>query len=150
MSDRLSADTLILHGSLVARRMDGIWQGALLTGPSGSGKSDLALRLAAGGWRLVSDDRTVVWRDGDHLYGRTPPALAGLVELRGQGVFATPVLPGFARIRLVVDCVRPDQPLERMPELRTIEILRGVLPRVQLVALEASAVHRLDLVLALA
>ena len=37
----------------------------LITGPSGSGKSDLALRLLDRGFTLVSDDQTIVRRDGD-------------------------------------------------------------------------------------
>jgi two-component system chemotaxis response regulator CheB len=38
----------------------------LITGPSGSGKSDLALRLLDRGFTLVSDDQTLVRRDGAH------------------------------------------------------------------------------------
>jgi serine kinase of HPr protein (carbohydrate metabolism regulator) len=49
---RISAETL--HASTVAS--DG--RAVLITGPSGSGKSDLALRLIDRGFALVSDDRT--------------------------------------------------------------------------------------------
>ena len=104
------ADPTVLHATLLARRVDGLWQGLLLTGPSGTGKSDLALRMAAAGWWLVSDDRTVVWRDQDCLHGKAPVALTVLIELRGQGIV--------------------------------------VLPRQAVVAIEASAVARLDLVFA--
>ena len=34
----------IVHGGLIARRRAGFWRGVLIEGPSGSGKSDLALR----------------------------------------------------------------------------------------------------------
>ena len=45
----------------------------LITGPSGSGKSDLALRLLDRGFVLVSDDQTIVKQDGDRL-ARLRPA----------------------------------------------------------------------------
>ncbi len=140
----------ILHASLVTRRREGLWCGALLTGPSGSGKSDLALRLSHGGWRLVSDDRTVVWRDGEGVFGRAPETLAGLVELRGQGVFSAPVWPGVARIVLLVHCAPVDQPLERMPENDTQTLLQQTLPSIRIHAGEASAKARVDHVFALA
>ena len=139
---------IVLHATLLARRVDGLWQGLLLTGPSGSGKSDLALRMAAAGWRLVSDDRTVVWQDDGFLYGRAPAVLTGLIELRGQGIFPIPVHPGPVRLRLWVDCVPAPQALDRMPEVEATEVLGVALPRRAVVAIEASAVARLDLVFA--
>lgn len=57
-------------------------QGVLLTGPSGSGKSDLLLRLLDRGFDLVADDQVVV-RDGR---ASAPADLAGLLEVRGLGV----------------------------------------------------------------
>ena len=53
---RLSSETL--HASTVA--LDG--RAVLISGPSGSGKSDLALRLLDRGFTLVSDDQTIVRR----------------------------------------------------------------------------------------
>ena len=53
---------------------DGGWRGALIEGPSGAGKSDLALRALDAGFRLVADDRVVVWTSGGRLFGRAPDA----------------------------------------------------------------------------
>ena len=78
-----------LHATAVA--LDG--QAVLLLGPSGSGKSDLALRLVAAGWRLVADDRVVVTPNGDHLFASAPPRLTGLMEVRGVGIVPEPTAP---------------------------------------------------------
>ncbi|MBK1734081.1 hypothetical protein CKO15_02045 [Halorhodospira abdelmalekii] len=48
-------------------------RGVLLTGPSGSGKSDCALALLARGYALVADDAVHLERCGDRLIGRAPP-----------------------------------------------------------------------------
>ncbi|MEG0819600.1 MAG: serine kinase, partial [Brevundimonas sp.] len=47
-----------LHATAVARYSPAGWRGVLIQGPSGVGKSDLALRLIGQGWRLVADDWT--------------------------------------------------------------------------------------------
>jgi len=77
---RLSAETL--HASTVA--LDG--RAVLISGPSGSGKSDLALRLLDRGFILVSDDQTIVRKDGGHLVAGAPPTIAGKLEVRGIGI----------------------------------------------------------------
>lgn len=66
------------HASCAAR--DG--HGVLLLGPSGSGKSDLLIRLLDRGFALVADDQVEV-EDG---LASAPAALAGLVEIRGLGI----------------------------------------------------------------
>ena len=79
-SSRLSAETV--HASTVA--IDG--RAVLITGPSGSGKSDLALRLLDRGFVLVSDDQTIVRRQGEQLLASAPPTIAGKLEIRGIGI----------------------------------------------------------------
>lgn len=102
---------MIRHAGLIAHRRNGRWEGVLIEGASGAGKSDLALRALGEGFRLVADDRVTVWASGGTLYGRAPPALAGLMEVRGVGVVREPVL-GMARIVLLIEDGEP----ERMPE----------------------------------
>ncbi|MFP5330335.1 MAG: HPr kinase/phosphorylase [Alphaproteobacteria bacterium] len=58
----------------------------LITGPSGSGKSDLALRLIDRGFTLVSDDQTILGRDGARLIASAPSTIAGKFEVRGIGI----------------------------------------------------------------
>jgi HPr kinase/phosphorylase len=106
-----------LHASCVA--VDG--QGLLIMGPSGSGKSSLALRLLSLGAALVSDDLTRVDRKGNALVARCPtPDLAGLIEARATGIIRAPSVEA-AEVTLAVamDLIES----ERLPPFRTITIL---------------------------
>lgn len=87
---------------------------ALIRGPSGSGKSQLALALieAAGTGtlpfaRLVSDDRTHVEAVQGRLLLRPAPALEGMIEVHGLGIRRLPFEP-LAVAGLVVDLQAPD------------------------------------------
>jgi HPr kinase/phosphorylase len=116
-----------------------VWQGAavLLRGPSGSGKSDLALRLIDQGAVLVADDQVLLEREGDRLLASPPDSLAGLLEVRGLGLVKV-AFQAKAPVRLVVDLVEPSQ-VERLPESATEEILGISLPLRTLSAREPSA-----------
>jgi serine kinase of HPr protein (carbohydrate metabolism regulator) len=131
---------MIVHAGLVARPYRGRWQGALILGPSGSGKSDLALRLLDRGFSLVADDRVLLWISGGRLFGRAPETLTGLIEARGVGVLTVPVR-GFCPVSLAVDCV--EGPVERLPDEETVAFLGRSVPRLRLVAREASAPAKL-------
>lgn len=84
---------MLLHGSCAALGDDAV----LLLGPPGSGKSDLLLRLIDRGFCLVGDDQVVVV----HGRVRAPQLLAGMMELRGLGLFTGPACEE-ASLRLVV------------------------------------------------
>src|SRR6185312_8829984 len=60
--------------------------GVLIFGPSGSGKSDLALRLIERGATLVADDRTDLFVERGRLCASAPKRIAGLMEVRGLGI----------------------------------------------------------------
>lgn len=129
---------MIRHAGLIALRAGGDWMGVLIEGASGSGKSDLALRCLSEGFSLVADDRVVVWTEGDQVFGRAPDPLAGLIEVRGQGVQNWPHRP-FARLRLIVNLVQIPATVERMPENPVSEIGGQALPRLDLWPFEPSA-----------
>jgi RNase adaptor protein for sRNA GlmZ degradation len=97
-----------IHATAAA--LDG--HAVLLLGPSGSGKSDLALRLIDRGWRLVADDQVVLTLRGGHLWASAPPTIAGLIEVRGVGIVPEPALAE-ARVALAIDLVAAP---ERLPE----------------------------------
>jgi HPr kinase/phosphorylase len=135
------AETLLVHATTVA--IDG--RGVLLRGPSGSGKSDLALRLIDAGARLVADDQSELSRAGDAILARAPSAIAGLIEARGIGILRLDPLT-LARLELVVDLVAPAR-VERLPEAASVAILGIDLPLIALAPFEASAPAKLRLAL---
>ena len=135
----------MLHAGLIARRGRRGWSGVLLRGPSGVGKSDLALRALQAGWRLVSDDRTVVWTCDGRLWGAAPRTLSGLCEARGQGlVRPDPALPCTA-VALLADLAGPGDEIERLPDPARAQVEGVALPACALRAADASALARLVL-----
>jgi len=131
-----------IHATAVARFGPAGWRGVLLRGPSGSGKSDLALRLIDAGWRLIGDDYVHVWASGGALYAAAPDRIAGRIEARGLGVLEAPARP-VARIVLAADCVQAAP--ERLPE-PAFETLAGLrLPRLGIDVRPASATRTLAL-----
>lgn len=119
--------------------------GVLLRGASGSGKSDLALRLIDGGARLIADDRTVVCRDGDRLLAAAPPEIAGKMEVRGVGI-VTMAAAETVPLRMVVDLIAL-QDVERLPKPESTVILGVEIPLLRLFAFEASAPAKIRLFL---
>lgn len=107
--------------------------GVLLTGPSGSGKSDLALRLIERGALLVADDQVEVSLESGQLIARPPIALRGLIEARYIGPLKVAYCESVA-LRLVLI---PGIP-ERYPEPQSANLLDIKLPQLQLPYLEAS------------
>jgi serine kinase of HPr protein (carbohydrate metabolism regulator) len=133
-----------LHGSCVA--IDG--RGVLLRGPSGRGKSDLALRLIDGGARLVADDRVDLRAAAGRLNASAPEPIAGRLEVRGIGILEVPSAAA-TPLGLVVDLVAREE-LERLPEPRSASFLGIDVPLIRLVATEASAAAKVRLALSTA
>jgi HPr kinase/phosphorylase len=108
-----------------------------MVGPSGSGKSDLVLRLLSRGFELVADDQVDI-ADG---IASCPAELAGLLEVRGIGIVRLPRRPQ-ARVALIVELYgRAD----RMPQPRQHPDLG--LPVVRIDATTASAPDKVVLAL---
>lgn len=94
-------------------------RGILIRGPSGSGKSRLALDLILAGRAgqippaaLIGDDRVRLTVNNGGLIVRGVPELAGKIEIRGLGIRSI----GFAeqaRVAVVVDLEAADA--ERLP-----------------------------------
>lgn len=135
---RLSSETV--HATTVAK--DG--RAVMISGPSGSGKSDLALRLLDRGFALVSDDQTLVRRQGDRLIASAPSNIAGKLEIRGIGIVEmdhVDDIPVALLVELSSDIQRlPDDDRER-------PILGVPLPLISIDALAASAPSKVALAL---
>jgi len=129
-SARLSSENL--HASCVAR--DG--RAVLIAGPSGSGKSDLALRLIDRGFALVSDDRTIVRKDGERLVASAPPTIKGKLEIRGIGIVEMDSIADVP-VTLVVELTTDYQ---RLPDDSRERIILGTgVPLISVDAMTASA-----------
>jgi HPr kinase/phosphorylase len=136
-----SAASVWLHATCVELSDRGI----VLLGPSGSGKSDLALRLIDRGARLVADDQLTVERQGDRLLGRPAEALAGLLEVRGYGIVKLPWrAPCPLGLAVGLDSVGP---LPRLPEPESYDLLGVRLPYLRLDPRAASACAKIRLAL---
>ncbi len=135
---------LVIHATSLSLHIGREWRGVLIMGPSGSGKSDLALRLiqnaGAAGCALVSDDYSLLWTSGDQLYAGAPETIEGRMEIRGIGIMTTETRK-LTRIHLAV-LVQSD-PIERLPENETTVILEHVIPTIRLNPREASATAKL-------
>ncbi len=121
--------------------------GVLLLGPSGSGKSDLALRLMDGyGALLVADDAVELGAEGGVPVARAPERLLGLLEVRGVGILPVPHVEA-APVRLAVRLGGGTAP-ERLPEPETEAVAGVAVPLILLDAFQASAPAKLRLALA--
>lgn len=140
----------LLHGTTIA--LDDL--GAMIVGPSGSGKSDLALRclalstspLIGGPVDLVSDDQTLAIVENGCLIATAPDTIRGMIEVRGVGILPIPARRD-AMLALIVD-LAGEKP-ERLPptEQQTTDILGHPVPRIRLEPFESSAPLKLLLAL---
>ncbi len=138
MSRLLSSETL--HASTVA--LEG--RAVLITGPSGSGKSDLTLRLIDRGFTLVSDDQTIVRRDDGRLIASAPPNIAGKLEIRGVGIVDMDHVTDIP-VALLVELTSE---IQRLPDdSRERPVLGVPLPLVSVDALTASSPSKVALAL---
>ena len=129
------------HASCVAIEEFGL----LIRGASGSGKSDLVLRLLdeLRGVSLVADDQVIIFEQDGGLIASAPATLAGKLEIRGQGIITRPHL---AQVKLshIIDLAAPSD-IARMPEASELQssLLNHVFPRLKLDGKQASAPARI-------
>ncbi len=130
---------ITLHASAVV--LDGL--AVLLRGPSGIGKSDLALRLLDEGASFLADDYVELHANDEHIRIQAPEKIRGLLEVHGLGIVKRPALDG-APLGLVCDLV-PASLIDRMPKrlhLLRLDDIEGA-PIIQLDGRTASATARI-------
>lgn len=137
LDDKLT-QSASLHGVLV----DIMGVGVMLMGPSGVGKSEVALELVSRGHRLVADDIVEVRkRPPDAVYGSPSDITQHHMEIRGLGIINVRDLYGVTAVRqtkkidLVVELVQwaEDEEYERLGVDDSYEELLGVaLPKIVL------------------
>lgn len=146
----MTGSSTLTHGTCVALGQNA----ALLLGPPGSGKSDLALRFimmapdrAGRSCALIADDQVLLEATGGRLIARPPSTIAGLMEVRGVGVVDVP-FRAEAELRLAVRLCEPDD-VPRLPDepLPTEEFAGVPLPVLELAPFESSAPWKLLLAL---
>jgi serine kinase of HPr protein (carbohydrate metabolism regulator) len=132
-------------------------RGFLFVGPSGAGKTTLALSCLTAAKNaglfaaLLSDDQVLISVRNGRVIARRPASIAGLAEVRGSGIVAVETIPA-AVIDFAIQPVKPPfqprlppeserfslpsgdfLPLHRLPlaeGLNSFEILRRILPQI--------------------
>ena len=138
MNLRLSSETL--HASTVALA----GRAVVIAGPSGSGKSDLALRLLDRGFVLVSDDQTIMRRADTRILASAPPTIRGKLEVRGIGIVDVETVADVP-VALFVELASD---IERLPDdSRERRILDVAIPLISLDAMTASAPSKVAMAL---
>jgi serine kinase of HPr protein (carbohydrate metabolism regulator) len=126
-------------------------QGVLIMGPTGSGKSDLTLRLLDAGATLIADDVVELKRDGQGLLLSFPPEgpaeLKGKMEVKGLGIMSVPAAPAEILLALVVRST-PRAEVELVPESLESEWLGVKVTTIGIDLLEPSAPAKVRLALA--
>jgi len=131
----------LLHASCVEFEGKGI----IIFGPSGSGKSDLALRLIDSGGRLVSDDYVKVDEDGGILYAHPAPNIAGMMEVRGVGLIKLGYKKS-AKLNLALE-LTPEKEIERLPKALFYGLNGAKIPLYKIDAFSGSAIAKIRLML---
>jgi serine kinase of HPr protein (carbohydrate metabolism regulator) len=148
----MSGETVQIHATAIALGD----RAALILGPPGSGKSDLALRcILQGAWiegrhctaALVADDQVIIEQSGGGLIARPPDAIAGRIEVRGVGIMKIPSVQG-AEVVLAVELAEAAS-VARLPDPQpSMSLLRAEIPLVRVAPFETST--HLKVLLALA
>jgi serine kinase of HPr protein (carbohydrate metabolism regulator) len=129
--------TDMVHGSAVVIGGNGV----LLLGPSGSGKSDLALRLIDRGAKLICDDIVHIENSNALPILACAPNIAGKIEVRGIGICPMDFVHS-APLRLIVQLA---QDFDRMPpEHQSITITGFSVPMFKLAPFQASSALKVE------
>ena len=118
-------------------------KGILITGRSGSGKSDLALRLIVEkNAKLVADDQVILNQENGFLYGKSPNNISGKIEVRGVGICEFDYLEK-SKIDICIELIEDRDSLERMPEDEFINFLGISITKLKIYPFDCSTICKI-------
>ncbi len=120
--------------------------GVFLLGSSGTGKSDMALRLINRGALLVADDRVQLARREGKILANPPPSIAGLLEIRELGIFRFPYAKDVA-VSLVIRLEARGN-AERLPYPEFYECMEINIPQITIYPFDVSAAVKVEMAVA--
>lgn len=119
--------------------------GILILGESGSGKSDLALRLIEQlNAELIADDRVKLELKNNLLYASCPENIKNLLEVRGIGIIKKKAQKETI-VSLVVELVKSWQDIERLPVPDFWSFENKKIKKIKIYPFEQSAVYKIRL-----
>lgn len=116
--------------------------GVLITGKSGFGKSDLALRLIDSGATLISDDVTICEKIGDSIFLFPPNETKGLLEVREIGIMTVPYIENI-KLSLLVELVETE--IDRLPQKSFTKLLNIKIKKIKIQGKNSSSVAKIKL-----
>lgn len=131
---RKIAPSSIIHGTLMS--IYGI--GVLITGDSGTGKSEAAMELLKAGRMFIGDDAIEVYNYGHSIFGRPSDIAKQFMEVRGLGILDVSRMFGWqatmqeTQIHMIVHLVNPETSKKNLNEFERLgvsqprEKIRGV------------------------
>ncbi|QJB68430.1 HPr kinase/phosphorylase [Parasphingorhabdus halotolerans] len=130
-SQKVHATSVAIHG-----------HGIMIRGKSGSGKSDLALRLIDRGAVLISDDYCVLTPGEDKINISPPPTIAGKIEVASIGIIKLDYVSDVP-LRIIVQLKKS---AERFPmDSPTSDLLGYTLPTIVINPMEPSAPIKVEM-----
>jgi len=116
--------------------------GVMITGKSGFGKSDLALRLIDSGATLISDDVTICEKIGDSIFLFPPYETKGLLEVREIGIMTVPYIENI-KLSLLVELVETE--IDRLPQKSFTKLLNIKIKKIKIQGKNSSSVAKIKL-----
>ncbi|MEC8265700.1 MAG: HPr kinase/phosphatase C-terminal domain-containing protein [Pseudomonadota bacterium] len=116
--------------------------GVIIIGNSGSGKSDLALRLIDSGATLISDDVTLLKKNEESIFLFPPLETKGLLEVREIGIMTVPYIDNI-KLMLIVELVEKE--VERLPKKKFSKLMNLNIPKIKIYGKNSSSVAKIKL-----
>ncbi|URM53001.1 HPr(Ser) kinase/phosphatase [Mycoplasma sp. SG1] len=129
-------------------------EGVLIEGPSGIGKSEICMTLLSRNHFFVGDDRIIIYRTSDELYGASAPLIKNLIEIRGIGLFDVEKVFGVYKVldEIKISCIiklypknQPgfSEPLRLNEKYKLVDLLGIKIPMISLSVLPGRSISQL-------